>query len=159
MLDSGKCDNKTWSSCFSLTNSFCSKCWNCLYPCPNKKGSWQQSLSVVYSRDCEIRARTSCLIWLVHSFAGAQFVLSYRFGDGKLNNEIAHETMMSRFTNKNTISDKVRQSKQILQEHCNGCFGLGNFTICFLSNLLLIFCSWKERWHSSLSWSTSCQAT
>lgn len=35
---------------------------------------------------------------LVYSFAGAQFVLSCRFGDGKLSNEIAHETKMSRFT-------------------------------------------------------------
>lgn len=36
---------------------------------------------------------------LVYSFAGAQFVLSYRFGDGKLSNEIAHETKISRFAN------------------------------------------------------------
>lgn len=136
MLDSEKCDNKTWSSCLSFTTSFCSKCWNCLYPCPNKKGSWQRSLSVVYLHDCEICARTSCLIWFgIFFYRCSQFVLSYRFGwwweikqrDSSWNeDEQIHKLKF--------VPDTVRQSKQILQEHCNSCFGSGNFTICSLSN-------------------------
>lgn len=95
---SGKCNNKTCSSCFSFTNSFCSKCWNCLYLYPNKKDQYMTTKSF-----CGLFT----WLWntckdlvphgLVYSFAGAQFVLSYRFGDGKLSNEIAHETKMSRF--------------------------------------------------------------
>lgn len=41
--------------------------------------------------------RASCD--LLYSFTAAPFVPAYRFGEGKLSNETAHETKMSRFTN------------------------------------------------------------
>jgi len=51
MLDSGKCNNKTQSSCFSFT-VFAPNAGIVCIPPPTKKGSRPQSLSVGYLRAC-----------------------------------------------------------------------------------------------------------